>query len=81
MCLHFMVLIFSTVILHPGRTEASLRGPLFGEDAWDSQFDFRFEDLVIYKHFSFLVSCILSRNYQLWLNLVPVFISYRITHG
>ena len=70
----FLVLIHSTAMLDPGRAEASFHGPLFGEEAWDSQFDLGLENLMIYKHFSLLVSYILSRNYQLWLNLVPVWL-------
>ena len=61
----FVVLICSTAMLDPGRAEASLRRPLFGEDDWKSHFDWSSEKLVTYKDFSFLVSYILSRNYQL----------------
>lgn len=43
----FLVLIHSTAMLDPGRAEASFHGPLFGEEAWDSQFDLGLENLMI----------------------------------
>lgn len=81
MHLCFVVLICSTAVLDPGGAEAPLHGPLFGEDAWKGHLDGGFEKFVIYKDFSFLVSYILSRNYQLWLNVMAVFVSFRITKG
>lgn len=53
---------------------------LLDDKAWDCRCDLCFQNLGIDKHFSFLVSYILSRNYQPWLNLVSVFVSFRITN-
>lgn len=47
MHMQFMVLVCSTDTLGPGRAEASLHGPVFGEDAWKSHFDLGIESSVI----------------------------------
>lgn len=47
MHIYFMVLVCSADTLGPGRAEASLHRPLFGEDAWKSHFDLGIESLVI----------------------------------
>ena len=60
-----MGLVCSAVRLGPVSAETASHRPLF---------DLCFENLVIYKYFSFLVSYILSRDHKLWLDEGSVFV-------
>lgn len=71
---HLMALVLPEVVRGPASATTALHRPLFDEGTRGSLFDLCFDNLLIYKYFSFLVSYILSRNSKLWLDMGSVLV-------
>ena len=67
------VLICPTVVLDSGRTERPFQGPPLSGEAWVSQFDLGLWNLTIHIFLSWF-----PETHTMWLNLVQVFVSFRI---